>query len=110
MAFLGLGIGMIISSMTVKYRDLTFLIQFGVQLFMYATPVVYPASIVDGKFKTLLWLNPLTSIVEAFRYMFLGTGQYNWSWLLYTALITSILFLIGLAVFNRTEKNFMDTV
>jgi lipopolysaccharide transport system permease protein len=110
MAFMSLGLGMIISSMTSKYRDLTFLIQFGIQLFMYATPVVYPASIVTGRFKTLLWLNPMTSILEAFKHMFLGQGQFDWFWLGYSAVFTVIIFLLGLTVFNRTEKNFMDTV
>ena len=110
MALLGLGLGMVISSMTSKYRDLTFLVSFGVKLFMYATPVVYPASIVQGKWEKWLWLNPMTSIVEAFKYMFLGQGIFDWFWLGYTALITGILFLFGLVVFNRTEKNFMDTV
>lgn len=110
MAFMSLGLGMIISSMTSKYRDLTFLIQFGIQLFMYATPVVYPASIVTGRFKNLLWLNPMTSILEAFKHMFLGQGQFDWFWLGYSAVFTVIIFLLGLTVFNRTEKNFMDTV
>jgi lipopolysaccharide transport system permease protein len=110
MAFMSLGLGMIISSMTSKYRDLTFLIQFGIQLFMYATPVVYPASIVTGRFKNLLWLNPMTSILEAFKHMFLGQGQFDLFWLGYSAVFTVIIFLLGLAVFNRTEKNFMDTV
>ena len=96
--------------MTSKYRDLNFLVAFGVQLFMYATPVVYPASIVQGRWEKWLWLNPMTSIVEAFKYMFLGQGEFDWFWLGYTALFTGVLFLFGLIVFNRTEKNFMDTV
>ncbi len=110
MAFLSLGIGMAISSLTYKYRDLTLLVSFGVQLFMYATPVVYPASIVKGKWEMWLWLNPMTSLVEAFKYMFLGHGQLNWFWLGYATVFAIIIFLFGLAIFNKTEKNFMDTV
>jgi len=110
MALLSLGFGMVISSMTSKYRDLTFLVSFGVQLFMYATPVVYPASMVQRKWEFWLWLNPMTSMVEAFKYMFLGKGQFDWFWLGYTAIVTIIVFFVGLAIFNRTEKNFMDTV
>jgi len=110
MGILGLGFGMLISSMTSKYRDLTFLIQFGIQLLMYATPIVYPASIVVGQYKILLWLNPMTSIVEAFRFMFLGQGIWSWEWLFYSMVFSVGLFLISLAVFNKTEKNFVDTV
>ena len=110
MAMLGLGFGLVISSLTSKYRDLTLLVTFAVQLFMYATPVVYPASLVTGRFENLLWFNPMTSILESFKFMFLGHGQLNWLWLGYSALFTLVLFIIGLVVFNRTEKNFMDTV
>jgi len=110
LALMGLGFGMIISSMTSKYRDLSFLITFGVQLFMYATPVVYPVSIVQGKFENLIWFNPLTSIIEAFKYSFLGSGTLDWGWLTYSTVFTICIFIIGLLVFNKTEKNFIDVV
>jgi len=110
MGILGLGFGLLVSSLTSKYRDLTFLVQFGIQLLMYATPIVYPASIVDGQFKFILWLNPMTSIVEAFKYMFLGSGIWSWSWLIYSFFFSLGLMLVSLAVFNRIEKNFVDTV
>lgn len=110
MGFLGLGFGMIISSLTTKYRDLRFLIQFGVQLWMYATPIIYPVSLLEGRAKTLVYLNPMTSIVETFKYIFFGTAELNWFYLGYTALFTVVVFLLGLVIFNKTEQNFMDTV
>lgn len=110
MGILGLGIGMIISSLTTKYRDLRFLIQFGVQLWMYATPIIYPVSLLEGNAKTLIMLNPMTSIVETFKYSFFGTGTLDWFYLTYTIIVSLLIFLIGLLIFNKTEQNFMDTV
>lgn len=111
MAILSLGIGMIISSMTTKYRDLVFLLDFGIQLWMYATPVIFPLSIVGEKYKFYLLMNPMTSIIEAFRYSFFGgSSAFRWEYLGYSAIVAIGLLLIGVIVFNRTEKNFMDTV
>lgn len=110
MAFLGLGIGIIFSSLTTKYRDLSFLLTFGVQLFMYITPVIYPASSVGGKLHILIMLNPMTSIIEGFRYAFLGTGMFNFYYILYSTVFTLIVMFIGVFMFNKVEQNFMDTV
>jgi homopolymeric O-antigen transport system permease protein len=114
MAFLGLGLGMIISSLTTKYRDLTILVGFGVQLLMYVSAVPYPVSEAKAKFPETVALlveyNPLTQIIEGFRYMLLNTGSYSWIGFVYTFIISIILFLLGLIVFNRTEKSFIDTV
>jgi lipopolysaccharide transport system permease protein len=110
MAMLGVGFGIIISSLTVKYRDFQYLITFGVQLLMYATPVIYPLSWIKGGLRNVMLLNPLTSIVETFRYSFLGTGELNWYHLGYTALFSVVIFFIGIILFNRVERNFMDTV
>ena len=110
MGFLGLGFGMIISSLTTKYRDLTFLIQFGIQLLMYAAPVIYPISTIPDKYKWVIMLNPVTSIIETFRYIFLGEGLFSWNGILYSTGFMIILMFFALVIFNRTEKNFMDTV
>ena len=110
LAGLGMGFGIIISALTTKYRDLTFLVSFGVQLLMYASPIVYPLSIVSEKYKHILLLNPLTSIIEAFKYAFLGTGFFSWGYLLYSLVFMVIVVLIGVVVFNKVEKSFMDTV
>lgn len=113
MGFLGLGFGIIITSMTTKYRDLKFLVNFAVQLLMYASPIIFPLSLVREKypqFKLILLANPITSIVEAFKYAFLGVGEFNLFYLGYSVLFTVILFFIGLVVFNKVEKSFMDTV
>ncbi len=113
MGFLGLGFGIIISSMTTKYRDLKFLITFGIQLMMYASPIVFPLSLVTEKypqFKYLLLANPITSIIETFKYGFLGVGIFNWYHLAYSLVFTIVVFFIGLIVFNKVEKSFMDTV
>ncbi|NVK83421.1 MAG: ABC transporter permease, partial [Cytophagia bacterium] len=110
MMLLGLGFGFILSALTTKYRDLKFLITFGVQLLMYGTPVIYPLSSIPEEYKVYILANPMTSIIEAFRYIFLGTGVLDYGQLLYSTLFAVILFIIGLAIFNRTEKNFMDTV
>ncbi len=110
MGFLGLSLGIIISSMTTKYRDLKFLVVFGVQLMMYGSPIVYPLSIVPEKYKWLILANPVTSIIETFKYAFLGVGEFNWMHLGYSFGFTLILFLLGLIIFHRVEKSFMDTV
>jgi lipopolysaccharide transport system permease protein len=110
MAGLGLGVGILISSMTTKYRDLRFLIQFGVQLFMYATPVVYSVSSVPTRYQILLQLNPLTSIIETFRYAFLGAGSVHPGQLVYSFVFMLVIVLIGSLIFNRVEATFMDTV
>tara|TARA_R110002033_G_scaffold52397_5_gene99724 strand:- start:7895 stop:8767 length:873 start_codon:yes stop_codon:yes gene_type:complete len=113
MALLGLGLGMIISSMTTKYRDLTFLIQFGVQLLMYGSAVMYPMSYFKGKLPNYYWLiewNPIAIIIESFRTMALGIGNLDMYKLLYTSIVSLIIFLIGLVIFNKTEKSFIDTI
>lgn len=110
MAGLGLGFGIIFSSLTTKYRDLTFLIQFGIQLAMYATPVIYPMSALSEKARNLLWWNPAAHIVETFRYGFLGAGEISLLGLAYTTFFTVVTMAAGIIIFNRTEKTFMDTV
>jgi lipopolysaccharide transport system permease protein len=110
LAFMALGFGMIISAMTTKYRDLTFLIQFGIQLWMYATPVIYPITKIPEKYRALIMANPVSSIVEAFKYGFTGSGVFSISAILYSVVFTIVLFFLSLMVFNRVERNFMDTV
>ena len=110
LALLSLGFGIIISSLTTKYRDLAVLVGFGVQLWMYATPVVYPASQIGGKLKTLMMLNPVSPIVESFRYAFLGSGSIPFNFLLISMVNTLIVLLIGVVLFSKVEKTFMDTV
>ena len=110
LAALALGFGIIISSMTTKYRDLAVLVGFGVQLWMYATPVVYPASQIGGKLKTLMMLNPVSPIVESFRYAFLGSGSIPWNYLGISVLTTLVVLFAGVVLFSRVEKTFMDTV
>jgi lipopolysaccharide transport system permease protein len=110
MASFALGLGMIFSSMTTKYKDLNFLLTFGIQLFMYATPVVYPISAMPERFKWIVELNPLTGIFECFRYAYLGTGHFEPLSLLYTSMFTIILLFLGTIIFNKVEKSFMDTV
>ncbi len=113
MAMLGLGLGMIISALTTKYRDLSFLITFGVQLMMYLTTVIYPLSTVKQKYPKYEWLveyNPMTSIIECFRYGFLGRGTFTMVSLGITTAITILILLFGIVIFNRVEKNFVDTV
>lgn len=107
---LGLSFGIIISSLTTKYRDLKFLVVFGVQLLMYASPIVYPLSIVPERFKWIILANPVTSIIETFKYAFLGVGEFNWVHLAYSFGFTVSLFLLGLLIFHKVEKSFMDTV
>ena len=110
MAMMGLGIGLIVTALTIKYRDLIFLVAFGVQLVMYATPVIYPLSAVPEKYRSLIALNPLSSLIETFRHGFLGTGHFYAGPFLYSIAAAVVLFLVGLIVFNKVEKNFVDTV
>ena len=110
LALLSLGFGVIISSLTTKYRDLAILVTFGVQLWMYATPVVYPASQIDGTLKTLMMLNPVSPIIEFFRYAFLGSGSIPWNFLGISIATTVVVLFIGVILFSRVEKTFMDTV
>lgn len=110
LALLGLGLGVIFTSLTTKYRDLTFLIQFGVSLMMYATPVIYPLSSVPEKYKAYILLNPVTYLAEGFRYAFLGSGMWSWAGLGYTTAVTAVLLMCGLLIFSKVEKTFMDTV
>ncbi|OOV18374.1 ABC transporter permease [Flavobacterium sp. LM4] len=113
MGILGLGLGMIISSMVTKYRDLSYLIGFGIQLLMYLSAVMYPMALIKDKLPKFGWLveyNPLAYIIETSRYMLLNTGEISVLGLSYTLLITIVLFFIGLLIFNRTEKSFIDTV
>ena len=106
----GMSWGLIISSMTTKYRDMKFLIQFGIQLFMYATPVIYPLSAAPEKYRDIIALNPLTPIFEAFKYSCLGCGSLDWSGLLYSTIFMCITLFFAVIVFSHTERNFMDTV
>jgi lipopolysaccharide transport system permease protein len=110
MALLGLGLGLIITALTTKYRDLAFLISFGVQLMMYATTVIYPLSAAPAKYKWLIELNPMTGIIEAFRYGFLGEGVMTMSTLGYSVIVTLVSLVLGVVIFNKTEKTFVDTV
>lgn len=109
-AGLGLGSGLIISSLTAKYRDLNNLISFGIRLLMYATPVIYPLSIVPDKYKLVVWLNPVTPLIEGFRFAFLGTGTFDFYHLLYSFICMLILLFIGIALFNKMEQRVMDIV
>jgi lipopolysaccharide transport system permease protein len=113
MGGLGLGIGIIISSLTTKYRDFNFLVSFGVQLLMYATPIVYPLSVAKeqlGSYSWILIINPMTSVVEAMKYAFLGQGEFNLFYLGYSLVFMLIVLFIGIGVFNKVEKTFMDSV
>jgi lipopolysaccharide transport system permease protein len=113
LAGLGLGFGIIISSLTTKYRDLKFLIAFAIQLWMYFTPVIYPLSVMEGNFKKYLWIiqaNPLTAVLETFKYGFLGQGTFSWGALAYSLSFTIVLLIIGIWVFNKVERSFMDVV
>jgi len=110
MALLSLGLGMTISSMTTKYRDLKFLIKFGIQLAMYGSSVIYPLSEIPEQYQTLVMLNPMVGIIETFKYMFFSVGTFSWGMISYSFVFSLIIFVLGLAIFNKTEKNFMDTV
>ncbi len=111
MALLGLGLGPIITAMTTKYRDLSFLVTFGVQLLMYGTTVIYPLSYAKEKgYEFWVNLNPMTGIVEAFRHAFLGKGDFSIASLGYSTLTTIVVLFFGILIFNKTEKNFVDTI
>jgi lipopolysaccharide transport system permease protein len=113
MGFLGLGLGMIISSMVTKYRDLKFLVTFGIQLLMYVSAVMYPLALMREKLPKVAWIveyNPLAYIIETTRYMLLSEGQFSWFGVIYTFIVTMSILLLGIIIFNRTEKTFIDTV
>lgn len=110
MALMSLGIGIIISSMTTKYRDLQNFIGFGLTLLMYATPVIYPISAIPEAYQPFIQFNPLSPIIETFRYGFTGAGTFSWGALAYCSGFTAVVLLIGLVMFNQTERTFMDTV
>lgn len=110
MGFIGLGAGMIISAMTTKYRDLRFVITFGIQLLMYATPIIYPLSSIPEKYRWAVQLNPMTAIIETFKYSFIGTGTFSIVGLLQSIIVSVIILLIGTLTFNKVEKTFMDNV
>lgn len=110
MALLGLGLGMIVSALTTKYRDLTFLITFGVQLLMYATTVAYPLSSAPKKYYSFIAYNPMTAIIETFRYGFLGQGSFSLFSLILSFVFTVIVATIGIIIFNKVERGFVDTV
>jgi lipopolysaccharide transport system permease protein len=110
MAAMGLGAGMIISALTTKYRDLAFLVTFGVQLMMYATTVIYPLSSIGGKYRKIIEANPITPLIETFRYGFLGKASFDWLSLGYSTAVTIFLLIVGIYIFNKVEKDFVDNV
>ncbi|MDQ1098539.1 MULTISPECIES: ABC transporter permease [Chryseobacterium] len=110
MAVFALGVGMIFSSLTTKYKDLTMLLGFGVSLYMYATPVIYPTSALPGIFRKLSFYNPLTGIFECFKYAWFGAGDFSPLMLGISSAIIFLLFMVGIVIFNKIEKSFMDTV
>lgn len=108
---MGMGIGIIISSMTTKYRDLTVLVGFAVELVMYATPIVYPLSqLSEGWMKTVIMINPVTMPIELYRYALLGVGTINWLYYAISIAFTFVVIVLGIMIFNKVERNFMDTV
>jgi len=110
MAAMGLGLGIMVSSLTSKFRDLQHLVSFGVQLLMYATPVIYPLSTVQGIWRWLILANPMTPVIEIFRLAFLGTSSLNPIYLAYSAIFSLVVFFVGALFFNHVETTFMDTV
>ena len=109
----GLGLGMIISAVTTKYRDLAFVVTFGVPLLMYTTPVIYPLSTAIARYPAYSWLikyNPVTPIIETFRYGFFGDASFSWALLAYSACTTGVILLFGIVIFNKVEKTFADTI
>jgi lipopolysaccharide transport system permease protein len=111
LAGLGLGFGIIVSSMTTKYRDLSILFTFVVQLWMYGTPIVYPLSMVTNEtLRTLMLINPVTSVIEAFKYSTLGQGFFSCAALGYSFAFMCVLLVLGIVIFNRVQRSFMDTV
>ena len=109
---LGLGLGVLVSSLTTKYRDLTYVVEFGISLWMYATPVVYPFSQLQGNgiIRTILIMNPMTAPIELFRLVVLGRGTVHWISIFFTALFTFVALIGGMLIFNRVERNFIDTI
>lgn len=113
LAGLGLGFGLLISSMTTKYRDLIFLVSFGVQLWMYITPVIYPLSVLKNNYPQYVWaivINPLTAVIETFKIGFLGQGTFSWTYLIYSLLFTFVIMTWGIVIFNKVQRSFMDTI
>ena len=110
MGGLSLGFGMLFSAMTAKYRDLKFLLSFFVQIWMYGTPIIYSLSDAPEKYKWIIALNPMTSIIITFKYAFLGRGNFSWDYLIYSFVFMTVLLFVSLIIFNKVEKNFMDTV
>lgn len=110
MAVLALGFGMLISAMTTKYRDLKFLVGFGIQLAMYGSAVIYPIAEIPEEYKVYIMANPITTIIETFRYAFLGSASFEWFYIAYPTIFAIVVFILGLLVFNKVEKTFMDTV
>lgn len=110
LAFHSISWGLIFTSLSTKYRDLKFLIQFGIQLFMYATPVIYPLSAAPDKYRDIIALNPLAPIFEAFKYSTLSCGSLNWGGLVYSTVFMLVTLFLAVVIFSRTERNFMDTV
>jgi len=110
MGSLGLGGGLILSSLTTRYKDLKFLIQFGIQLLMYVTPIIYPLSSIDTDKQLILLLNPISAVVEAFRFIITGVGYLNILWIIYSLIVSISLLMIGILIFNKTEETFMDVV
>ena len=109
-ALMGLGFGIIISSLTTKYKDLQFVVNFGVQLLMYATPIIYPLSSIPDKYKIIIMINPMTSIIETFKYALLGRGTFSWEMLGYSGIFSIAILIIGLLLFNKIEQRFIDTI
>ena len=110
MGGISLGTGIIISSLTTKYRDLTYLVTFGITLLMYATPVIYPASAIPELYKPLVMYNPIAPIIETFRYGFTGAGTFTWGGIIYSSIFMVVILFFGIIIFNKVEKSFMDTV
>lgn len=110
MAMFGLGLGLTITGLTIKYRDLAFLVTFGVQLLMYSTTVIYPLSAAPTEFKNIINFNPMTAIIESFRLGFLGAGSFSTVNSIYSFLLVILVFIFGLFIFNKTERNFIDTI
>lgn len=110
MAILGLGLGLIITAMTTRYRDLSYLVGFGVQLLMYATPVIYPMSAASEKIQSIISINPLSHVIEAMRFGLLGAGSFSWSGMVYVTIVSFAVLFLGMVVFNKVEKSFVDTI
>jgi lipopolysaccharide transport system permease protein len=110
MGGMALGLGIIISSLTTKYRDLSYFIGFGITLLMYATPVIYPVSAIPEMYKPFVIYNPIAPIIETFRYAFTGAGYFSWSGLIFSSIFTIVVLLLGTVLFNKIERTFMDTV